>query len=103
LKINCDKCGRELDGSPVPGGLTLGGGQNYRIKCPDDGERLVNHVANNPEAKVVLRGSQKYLTCHCGREVSAREGARSKEIGAAPYALYTGECPDHGLLRGHGS
>ena len=103
MKIKCEKCGRELDGSLVPGGMTLTGGQNYLIKCPKDGELLVNHIANNPEATMVLRGSRKYLICHCGREVSAREAARSKEIGAQPYALYTGECPDHGLLRGHGT
>jgi hypothetical protein len=102
LKIKCEKCGRELDGSPVPGGSTLGGGQNYLIKCPKDGELLVNHVANNPEAKMALRGSQKYLICHCGREVSARVATRSKEIGIPPYAVYTGECPDHGLLVHHG-
>jgi hypothetical protein len=106
MKIKCPKCGQELDGSPVPDSLTLGG-QNYRIKCPEHGALLVNHVANNPEAALVSRKSRKYLVCPhslCGLEVFARVATKSKEIGAT-YAqddvVYTGECPDHGLLKHH--
>ena len=106
MKIKCEKCGRELDASPVLDGSALAGGQGYLIRCPEHGELLVSHVANNPEAAMVSRGSQKYLVCpHCSAEVPARIAAKSKEIGvnAQPYAVYGGHCPDHGLLVHHDS
>lgn len=93
MKIKCETCSREVEGSPSGAAL---GGEVYSGQCPEHGN--VSQVIANAEADL---NSDGRLVCRkCFKESAVENVTRSREIGfgARPHAIHHGRCPEHGPL-----